>query len=173
MVLSVHLTVSFLFLSFLVFDPWKIDYLLNLACGIFSSLGPRNVYKDMLNNMVSPIYHVVMNHQNQTQTNGIWGHVRYTTSLLFYKLCTMLSPSTSSRVVSHTDTSRRFSCPSFFASFLHIITKQLHRVCFSSSSRERFTPANEDTELQTVFVCRSLPAIHWPSFWSFLESTDA
>jgi hypothetical protein len=27
--------------------------------------------------MVSPIDHVVMNHQNQTQTNGIWGHVRY------------------------------------------------------------------------------------------------
>jgi hypothetical protein len=31
---SVHPTVSFLFLFFLVFDPWKIDYLLNLACGI-------------------------------------------------------------------------------------------------------------------------------------------
>jgi hypothetical protein len=60
------------------FDPWKIDYLLKLACGIFASLGPRNVYKDMLNNMVSPIDHVVMNHQNQTQTNGIWVHVRYT-----------------------------------------------------------------------------------------------
>jgi hypothetical protein len=27
--------------------------------------------------MVSPNYHVVMNHQNQTRTNGIWGHVRY------------------------------------------------------------------------------------------------
>jgi hypothetical protein len=33
-----------------------------LACGILASLGPRNVYKDMLNNMVSPIDHVVMNH---------------------------------------------------------------------------------------------------------------
>jgi hypothetical protein len=44
---------------------------LNLACGILASLGPRNVYKDMLNNMVSPIDHVVMNHQNQTRTNGI------------------------------------------------------------------------------------------------------
>jgi hypothetical protein len=31
----------------------------------------------MLNTMVSPIDHVVMNHQNQTRTNGIWGHVRY------------------------------------------------------------------------------------------------
>jgi hypothetical protein len=71
----VHLTVSFLF--FLVFDPWKIDYLLNLACGILASLGPRNVYKDMLKNMVSPIDHVVMNHQNQTRTNDKWGHVRY------------------------------------------------------------------------------------------------
>jgi hypothetical protein len=40
-------------------------------------LGPRNVYKDMLNNMVSLIDHVVMNHQNQTRTNGKWGHVRY------------------------------------------------------------------------------------------------
>jgi DNA-binding protein Fis len=40
-------------------------------------LGPKNVYKDMLNNMVNPIDHVVMNHQNQTRTNDIWGHVRY------------------------------------------------------------------------------------------------
>jgi hypothetical protein len=65
------------FFSFLrVFDPWKIDYLLDLACGILVSLGPRNVYKDMLNNMVSHIDHVVMNHQNHTRTNGIWGHVR-------------------------------------------------------------------------------------------------
>jgi hypothetical protein len=59
------------------FDPRKIDYLLNLACDIFASLGPRSVYTDMLNNLVSPINHVVMNHQNQTRTNGIWGHVRY------------------------------------------------------------------------------------------------
>jgi hypothetical protein len=69
--------VSFLFPFFLVFDPRKIHYLLNLACDIFESLGPRSVYKDMLNNVVSPIDHVVMNHQNQTRTNGIWGHVRY------------------------------------------------------------------------------------------------
>jgi hypothetical protein len=53
-----------------------------LACGILASLGPRNVYKDMLNNMVSPIDHVVMNHQNQTRTNGKWGHVRYTMDLV-------------------------------------------------------------------------------------------
>jgi hypothetical protein len=46
-------------------------FLLNFACDILASLGPRNVYKDMLNNMVSPIDHVVMNHQNQTRTNGI------------------------------------------------------------------------------------------------------
>jgi hypothetical protein len=51
--------------------------LLILACGILASLGPRSVYKDMLNNKVSPNDHVVMNHQNQTRTNGIWGHVRY------------------------------------------------------------------------------------------------
>jgi hypothetical protein len=69
--------VSFLFLFFLVFEPRKIYYLLNLACGILASLGPRNVYKDMLNNMVSLIDHVVMNDQNQTQTNGKWGHVHY------------------------------------------------------------------------------------------------
>jgi hypothetical protein len=77
MALSVHSTVSLSFLFFRGFDPWKIDYLLNLACGIFASLGPRNVYKNMLNNMVSPIDHVVMNHQNHTRTNGIWGHVLY------------------------------------------------------------------------------------------------
>jgi hypothetical protein len=40
---SVHPTVSFLW-----FDPWKINNLLILACGIFASMGPRNVYKDML-----------------------------------------------------------------------------------------------------------------------------
>jgi hypothetical protein len=70
MVASVHPMVS---ISFLFFR----GFLLNLACGIFASLGPRNVYIDMLNNMVSTIDHVVMNHQNQTRTNGIWGHVRY------------------------------------------------------------------------------------------------
>jgi hypothetical protein len=34
----------------------------------------------MLDNMVSPIDHAIMNHQNQTWTTGIWGHVRYTKS---------------------------------------------------------------------------------------------
>jgi hypothetical protein len=75
---SVHPTVSFLFLFLLGFDPRKIGYLLNLPYDILASLGPRNVYKDMLNNMFSLNDHVVMNHQNQTRTNGIWGHVRYT-----------------------------------------------------------------------------------------------
>jgi hypothetical protein len=79
MVPSVHLTVCSLFLSLLGFDPRKINYLLNLACDILASLGPRNVYKDMLNNMVSLINLVVMNHQNQTRTNGKWGHVSYKT----------------------------------------------------------------------------------------------
>jgi hypothetical protein len=69
--------VCFLFLSLLGFDPRKLDYLLNLSCDILASLGPRNVHKDMLNNVVSPIDHVVMNHQNRTRTNGKWGHVRY------------------------------------------------------------------------------------------------
>jgi hypothetical protein len=50
-------------------------------------LGPRNVYKDMLNNMVSPIDHVVMNHQNQTRTNVKWGHVRYN---IFFLVTTKL-----------------------------------------------------------------------------------
>jgi hypothetical protein len=58
--------VSFLFLFLLGFDPRKIDYLLNLVYGFLASLGPRNVYKDMLNKMVSLNDHVVMNHQNQT-----------------------------------------------------------------------------------------------------------
>jgi hypothetical protein len=48
-----------------------------LACGIFASMGPTNVYKNMLNNMVSPIDHVVMNHKNHTRTNYIWGHGLY------------------------------------------------------------------------------------------------
>jgi hypothetical protein len=32
----------------------------------------------MLNNMVSIIDSVVVNHRNHTRTNGIWGYVRYT-----------------------------------------------------------------------------------------------
>jgi hypothetical protein len=35
----------------------------------------------MPKNMVSPIDHVVMNYQNHTRTNGIWGHVLYTMSI--------------------------------------------------------------------------------------------
>jgi hypothetical protein len=45
---SVHPTVSFRFLFLLGFHPSKIDYLINLAYGFLESLGPRNVYKDML-----------------------------------------------------------------------------------------------------------------------------
>jgi hypothetical protein len=71
MVLSVHPMVCFLYLYLLGFDPRKIDYLLNLASGILASLGPMNVYKDTLNNMVSPINLVVMNQRNHTRTNGI------------------------------------------------------------------------------------------------------
>jgi hypothetical protein len=48
----------------------------------------ENVYKDMLNNIVSLIDHVVMNHQNHTRTNGIWGHVRYKIDPLLGKLWT-------------------------------------------------------------------------------------
>jgi hypothetical protein len=58
-------------LFFLSLDPQSIYYLLIWACGIFASLEPTNVYKDMLNNMVSLIGHVVMNHQNQTRTISI------------------------------------------------------------------------------------------------------
>jgi hypothetical protein len=63
-----------------------MDYLLNLTCSIFASLGPINVYKDMLNNMVSLIDRVVMNYQNQTRINGIWGHVHYTFDTREYHL---------------------------------------------------------------------------------------
>jgi hypothetical protein len=38
---------------------------------VITSMGPRNAYKDMLNNMVCLIDHVVMNHRNKTRTNGI------------------------------------------------------------------------------------------------------
>jgi hypothetical protein len=74
---SVHPTVSFLFLSCSVST---LDFLIS-ARGFLASLGPRSVYKDMLNNMVSPNDHVVMNHQNQTlMAYAIWGHVRYRVS---------------------------------------------------------------------------------------------
>jgi hypothetical protein len=42
---------------------------------------PRNAYKYMLNNLVSLIGHVAINHQNQTRTNDLWGHVRYSCAL--------------------------------------------------------------------------------------------
>jgi hypothetical protein len=58
--------VSFPLFFFLGLDPQNIHYLLILACGILHPWDLENVYKDMLNNMVSPIGHVVMNHQNQT-----------------------------------------------------------------------------------------------------------
>jgi hypothetical protein len=45
-----------------------------LACGIFASLEPKNVYKDILNNMVSLFDHVVMNHQNHTQRHEKSSH---------------------------------------------------------------------------------------------------
>jgi hypothetical protein len=45
---SVHPTVTFLFLSSSVLT---LDFLI-LACGIFASLGPRSVYKDMLRQYV-------------------------------------------------------------------------------------------------------------------------
>jgi hypothetical protein len=77
----------FFFFFFLVLT---LEISRNVACGIFASLGSRNVYKDMLNNLVSPIDHVVINHQNQTQTNGLWGHVRYN-YLLPFSLWTSLA----------------------------------------------------------------------------------
>jgi hypothetical protein len=40
-------------------------------------MGPRNAYKDMLDNVVSPITCVSMNHQNQLEQMEYWGHVRY------------------------------------------------------------------------------------------------
>jgi hypothetical protein len=47
----------------------------------------------MINNMASPNDHVVMNHQNQTRTNGIWGNVRYNLPL-FGDLCNTTKAST-------------------------------------------------------------------------------
>jgi hypothetical protein len=66
----VHPTMLFSSLCFFGLDPQNIYYLLILACGIFASLGPRHVYKDMKNNMVSLIDHVVINHQNTGRERG-------------------------------------------------------------------------------------------------------
>jgi hypothetical protein len=65
MVPSVHPMVSIFFIFF------HISLSSHLVCGIFACMRPRNAYKDMLNNMVTLIDHVVMNHQNHTQTNDI------------------------------------------------------------------------------------------------------
>jgi hypothetical protein len=50
-------------------------YILSSHYGMwyFASMGPRNVYKDMLENTVSPIACVSMNHQNQLEqmANGV------------------------------------------------------------------------------------------------------
>jgi hypothetical protein len=43
-----------------------------LTCGIFASLRPRNVYKYMLNNLVSLIDHVGMNHQSCSLHHSSW-----------------------------------------------------------------------------------------------------
>jgi hypothetical protein len=41
---------------------------LGMVCKhVVTSMGPRNAYKDMLDNVVSPIACVSMNHQNQLQ----------------------------------------------------------------------------------------------------------
>jgi hypothetical protein len=44
---------------------------------VVTSLGLRNSYKDMLDNEVSPITCVSMNHQNQLEQMAKWRHVRY------------------------------------------------------------------------------------------------
>jgi hypothetical protein len=63
---SVHPTVPYSSLLIFGLDPWKIYYLLILTCDIFAPMRSRNVYKDMINNIVSPIDHVVMYHHNHT-----------------------------------------------------------------------------------------------------------
>jgi hypothetical protein len=71
---SVHPTVSFLFLFLLGFDPLFCSFLHVVF------LHPWDLEmstKTCSDNKVSPNDHVVMNHQNQTRTNGIWGHVLY------------------------------------------------------------------------------------------------
>jgi hypothetical protein len=44
-------------------------------------MGPRYIYKDMLDNVVRPIACVSMKHQNQLEQMANWGHVRYNASL--------------------------------------------------------------------------------------------
>jgi hypothetical protein len=64
--------VSFAFVFLLFGLPSKYVLSLILACDIFASMGPRNAYKVMLDNTVSLIVCVRMNHQNQLEqmTNG-------------------------------------------------------------------------------------------------------
>jgi hypothetical protein len=71
MVQSVYLTVHF------------ACFLASLTCFfasliVVASMGPRYVYKDMLDNLVSHTACVSMNHQNQLKQKAKWGHVRYT-----------------------------------------------------------------------------------------------
>jgi hypothetical protein len=40
-------------------------------------MGLINAYKDMFDNVVSPIDLVVINHQNQTRINDLWDYIRY------------------------------------------------------------------------------------------------
>jgi hypothetical protein len=49
------------FLHVVFFHPWDLEM----------------STKTCWNNKVGPNDHVIMNHQNQTWTNGIWGHIRY------------------------------------------------------------------------------------------------
>jgi hypothetical protein len=64
---SDHSIVTFAFLFLLVGLPSKYVLSLILACDIFASMGPRNAYKVMLDNTVSLIVCVRMNHQNQLE----------------------------------------------------------------------------------------------------------
>jgi hypothetical protein len=45
---------------------WYVN-LCMVCLHVVTSMGPRNAYKDMLDNVVSPITCVSMNHQNQLE----------------------------------------------------------------------------------------------------------
>ena len=49
----------------------------SLVLIVVASMGSIVSTKTCSNNMISPIDHVAMNHQNHTRTNGFDGHVRY------------------------------------------------------------------------------------------------
>jgi hypothetical protein len=74
---------SFLFLFFLVFWPLKNRLSSQFGMWYFGILGTYKCLQRDAKQYVSPIDHVTMNHQNQTRTNGIWGHVRYTNGRLW------------------------------------------------------------------------------------------